>query len=99
MHSINKANFAILKWFKMDFRPRFTNVDSQLKHLYCSDDVANYADYFIKPVEQLDHQLMIEEWSNIKPIIVTFSQQRNYAKQNHQKIVYLQTKPYSQSNF
>jgi len=73
MHSINKANFAILKWFKTDFRPRFTNVDSQLKHLYCGDDMANYAGYLVKPVEQLDHQLMVDEWSNIKPIVVTLA--------------------------
>jgi TnpA family transposase len=73
MHSINKANFAILKWFKMDFRPRFTNLDSQLSHIYCSDEIVNYDDYLIKPVEQLDHKLMVEEWSNIKPIIVTLA--------------------------
>ena len=35
MHSINMANFAILHWFGMNLAPRFTNLQAQLKHLYC----------------------------------------------------------------
>ena len=73
MHSINKANFALLKWFKLDFRPRFTNIETQLNHLYCGDDTTNYENYLIKPVGQLDYQLMIEEWPNIRPIIITLA--------------------------
>jgi hypothetical protein len=33
MHSINKANFAILHWFGMNLAPRFTNLQAQMKHL------------------------------------------------------------------
>ena len=36
MHSVNKVNFAILSWFG----PRFTNLNDQLKELYCADDLA-----------------------------------------------------------
>lgn len=36
MHSINKANFAILNYFGMKLAPRFTNLQTQLKHLDCS---------------------------------------------------------------
>lgn len=30
MHSVNKANFAILHWFGLRFEPRFTNLEDQL---------------------------------------------------------------------
>ena len=39
MHSINKANFITLHWFNSDFRPRFTDLEEQLKHLYCGDEL------------------------------------------------------------
>ena len=42
MHSINKANFAILHWFGLRFEPRFTDLDDQLQELYCADDLALY---------------------------------------------------------
>jgi hypothetical protein len=32
LHSINKANFAILYWFGMNLAPRFTDMQAQLKH-------------------------------------------------------------------
>ena len=62
MHSINKANFIILHWFNSDFRPRFTDLEAQLKHLYCGDEIENYKDFWIKPVGQIDQKLIIEEW-------------------------------------
>jgi hypothetical protein len=54
MHSINKANFSILHWFETDFRPRFTDLKDQLKHLYCCDEISNYKNFRIKPVGQID---------------------------------------------
>jgi len=50
MHSINKANFAILHWFDTDFRPRFTDLKAQLKHLYCDDEISNYQNFRVKPI-------------------------------------------------
>ena len=50
MHSINKANFAILHWFGLRFEPRFTDLDDQLKELYCADDPALYEKFLIRPV-------------------------------------------------
>jgi TnpA family transposase len=73
MHSINKANFAILHWFKVYFRPRFTNLETQLKHLYCGDEIENYHNYYIKPAGQIDKKLIVEEWPKIKQIIVTLA--------------------------
>jgi len=74
MHSINKANFIILNWFKSDFRPRFTDLEAQLKHLYCSENIENYKDFIVKPIGQIDRNLIIEEWNpKIKQIILTLA--------------------------
>lgn len=74
MHSINKANFIILHWFNTEFRPRFANLEAQLKHLYCYDDIDNYKDYWIKPVSQINKNLIIDEWEQkIKQIILTLA--------------------------
>jgi len=74
MHSINKANFALLHWFKVDFRPRFTDLKTQLNHLYCGDELENYQDYLIKPVGQINRKLIIEEWNpKLKQILFTLA--------------------------
>jgi TnpA family transposase len=69
MHIINKANFAMMDWFGGKLYPRFTNLQTQTKHLYCGDDQAQYSDWIIKPVDKIDRQLIEEEWPNIEPII------------------------------
>lgn len=50
MHSINKANFGILYWFGMTLMPRFTHLQTQLKHLYCGYDLTHYEKFLIPPV-------------------------------------------------
>ena len=69
MHIINKGNFALLDWFGGKLYPRFTNLQTQTKHLYCSDDPKQYAGQTICPVGQIDRSLIEEEWPNIFPII------------------------------
>lgn len=69
MHLINKANFAIMDWFGGKLCPRFTNLQAQIKHLYCGDDLQQYTDWLIKPVDKIDRQLIEDEWPNIEPII------------------------------
>ena len=61
MHSINKANFAILHWFGLRFEPRFTDLDDQLQELYCADDLALYEKCLIRPAGQIDRQLIVGE--------------------------------------
>ena len=74
MHIINKGNFAIMDWFGGKLYPRFTNLQTQTKHLYCGDDPASYpSTWLISPVGQIDRQLIEEEWPNIKPIITALS--------------------------
>jgi TnpA family transposase len=71
MHSINKANFAVLHWFGSRFEPRFTDLDTQLKHLYCAEDLVNYEKYLIRPVGKIDLELITTEKSNIDQIVAT----------------------------
>ena len=71
MHIINKANFAILHWFGMKLAPRFTNLQAQLKHLYCGGDPAAHETVLIQPVGQIDHSLIISEKVNIDQIVAT----------------------------
>ena len=73
MHSINKANFAILDWFRLNLAPRFTNLQAQLKHLYCGVDPAEYSNFLIHPAGQIDRQLIIDEKPNIDRIIATLA--------------------------
>lgn len=42
MHSVNKANFAILHWFGRRFEPRFTDLEAELDEIFCADDPAQY---------------------------------------------------------
>lgn len=71
MHSINKANFAILHWFGRRFEPRYTDLNHQLQALYCVGDPARYEKCLIQPVGQIDRQLIVSEKANIDRIIAT----------------------------
>lgn len=71
MHSVNKANFAILHWFGRSFEPRFTDLEAQLKELYCADDPALYEKCLIRPVGQIDRQAIVDEKPSIDQIVAT----------------------------
>jgi TnpA family transposase len=71
MHSINMANFAILYWFGMNLAPRFTNLQAQLKHLYCGHGQEGYSDFLIQPVGQIDRYLIASEKANMDHIAAT----------------------------
>lgn len=71
MHSVNKANFAILYWFGLRFEPCFTDMEGQLQELYCADDPALYEKCLIRPVGKIDHDLIISEKPNIDQIVAT----------------------------
>jgi hypothetical protein len=64
MHSVNKANFAILHWFGRRFEPRFTDLGDQLKALYSADDPALYDQCLIRPVGRIDRQFIVSEKPN-----------------------------------
>jgi TnpA family transposase len=71
MHCINMANFAILHWFGMNLAPRFTNLHTQLKHLYRGPEQEGYADFLIQPVGPIDRHLIAAEKSNLDHIAAT----------------------------
>ena len=71
MHSVNKVNFAILSWFGPRFEPRFTNLNDQLKELYCADDLALYENFLIRPVGQADLPVIGDENQNMNQIVAT----------------------------
>ena len=71
MHSINKANFAILYWFGMELAPRFTDLQAQLKHLYCGRNNEDYKNFLISPVGEIDRELITSEKDNIDRIVAT----------------------------
>jgi TnpA family transposase len=71
MHSVNKANFAILYSFGRRFEPRFTDLDERLQDLYCADDTALYEKCLVRPVGQIDRQAIMDEKTNIDQIIAT----------------------------
>ncbi|MFZ0254490.1 MAG: Tn3 family transposase, partial [Gammaproteobacteria bacterium] len=71
MHSVNKANFAILHWFGLRFEPRFTDLQAQLKELYCADDPVRYEKCLVRPIGQIDRQAIVDEKANIDQIVTT----------------------------
>jgi TnpA family transposase len=71
MHSINKANFAILHWFGVNFAPRFTSLQAQLPHLYCASDIALYDSCPLSPAGQIDRAVIAAEKANIDRIVAT----------------------------
>jgi TnpA family transposase len=73
MHVINKANFAIMKWFGAGLNPRFTNLNDQLKNLYCDDAIKEYVHCLIKPIAQIDIQVIIEQKSSIDQLVATLA--------------------------
>jgi hypothetical protein len=71
MHSVNKANFAILDWFGRRFEPRFTDLDEQLGEIYCARDPAQYDHCLLKPAGRIDLQAIQDETANIDRIVAT----------------------------
>lgn len=71
MHSINKANFAILHWFGLRFEPHFTDLNKQLQELYCTRDSSAYKKCLIQPAGQIDLDLITREKSNLDRIVAT----------------------------
>lgn len=71
MHSINKANFAILHWFGLRFEPHFTDLNRQLSELYCTRELSTYKKCLIQPAGQIDLDLITREKSNFERIVAT----------------------------
>lgn len=71
MHLINRANFALMHWFGGKLYPRFTDINTQSKHLYAEEDRAVYKKYKIPPIGFINRSLIEKEWPNLQRIIAT----------------------------
>lgn len=71
MHSVNRANFAILHWFGLRFEPNFTNLNRQLQELYSTRESSVYKKCLIQPAGRIDLELISREKSNLDRIIAT----------------------------
>jgi len=66
-----QSHFAILYWFGPRFERGFTDLETQLKELYCADDLSLYEKCLICPVGQIDRQAIVNEKANIDLIVAT----------------------------
>lgn len=73
MHSVNKANFALLHWFGAELRPRFTNLKKEIKSVYGTKDPSHYKNFLIQPAGQTTMQLILDEQDNIDIVVATLS--------------------------
>jgi TnpA family transposase len=73
MHSINKANFAILYWFGGELRPRFTNLKKELKHIFCGKALSHYEDFLVQPAGQIDRQLITDQKESMDQVVATLA--------------------------
>jgi TnpA family transposase len=71
MHSINRANFALMHWFGARLYPRFTNIEAERIHLYSQKAKVEYEKYLIQPHGQIDRELIESEWPNLQRVIIT----------------------------
>lgn len=63
LDSINKCNFAILHCFGKEFKPRFTNLNNELKNICGSSDLEKYSKYKIAPTKLVDRDVYWTEKS------------------------------------
>lgn len=73
MHCINKANFAIPRWFGAELRPRFTNLKKELATIFAPKDPSHYQKFLVPPAGQINRNTILEENDNIDRVIATLA--------------------------
>ena len=73
MHSINKANFALLHFFGAELRPRFTNLKKELNNVFCGKDLMHYKKFLVQPAGQINRQLISDEEESINQVVATLA--------------------------
>jgi len=72
-HGTNEVNFAILNFFDYQFAPRYRDIYKVVsENLYGFNHPSTY-NGIIKPIRKINTNLIIEEWENIKRIIVSLA--------------------------
>jgi len=64
---------ATMNWFSGKLYSRFTDIQAQMKHLYTTSTKAECEKYLIKPVGQIDIQIIENQWHNLQRIIATLA--------------------------
>ncbi len=73
MHGINKANFCLLYLFGAEFRPRFSNLKTEIKNVFCGTPPTDYEHYLIKPVGQINKQMILDGQASINHIVTSLA--------------------------
>ena len=71
MHSLNKVNFAILRWFGLCDEPRFTDLNEQLNEIYCAADPVLYEHCLIQPSARIDLTTILDGKESIDYVVAT----------------------------
>jgi TnpA family transposase len=73
MHSLNKCNFALLHCFGVQYKPRFTSLNTELKQICCGKNIENYANCQLAPIKQIDSEIIIKNEDKIIQILGTLT--------------------------
>lgn len=74
-HGANEVNFGILNFFGYQFAPRYRDLYDKVKNgLYGFNHPSQYdSDWLLRPIRKINEQLVIDDWENIKRIIVSLA--------------------------
>ncbi len=74
-HGTNEVNFAILHFFGYQFAPRYRDIyDKANTSLYGFQHPSQYDDdWLLKPIRKITEPLIIDEWDNMRRIIVSLA--------------------------
>lgn len=89
MHGINKANFCALYWFGAELRPRFTNLKTELKNVFCGKNLAVYENFLVQPAGQINPQFINREQENIGKIVTSLALKENSQSNLIKKLCHL----------
>lgn len=93
-HGSNQVNFALLHLFGYQFAPRFKDIyNTVTKSLYGFQHPSRYPDFQIKPIRKINQKLIIQEWENIKRIILSLAN-----KATTQSIITRKLSSYNRTN-
>ena len=92
-HGTNAVNFAILYLFDYLFAPRYKDTGSKLNDIYSFRHKRAYTGMPIQPKRKINTQLIIEEWEQIKRIMVSLA-----TKSTTQSIIISKLSAYERRN-
>lgn len=69
----NAVNYAILYLFDYTFAPRYKDTSSKIDKIYGFQAASAYVGLPIQPVRKINAQLIVEEWEQIKKIMLSLA--------------------------